>query len=327
MQERFADVGDGITLCYETFGTPRDPTVLLIMGLGMQMLGWDERFCRALAARGFHVIRYDNRDAGRSTAFDDVPPPSPLELLTRRIRRPAYLVSDMARDAVGLLDALGRPDAHVVGASMGGMIAQTVAARHPEHVRSLTSIMSNTGARRSGQPTLRTYPVLLGRTVANRDEYIARSMRVFELIGSPGFEHDEDELRATAGIAFDRAYRPAGSGRQLGAIIASGDRRPELRAIRAPTLVIHGSADRLVRSSGGRATARAIAGARLMMIPGMGHDLPRAAWPQLLDAIDRHARTADRERDASRRSGPADRAGASASPRSAPAATRTEAAG
>src|SRR3954470_7987237 len=297
MDERFADVGNGVTLCYESFGEPGAPPVLLVMGLGMQMLGWDERFCRDLADRGFFVIRYDNRDAGRSTAFDSVPPPTVRELATRRIRRPAYKLADLALDAAGLLSALELEDAHVIGASMGGMIAQTLAARHPARVRSLTSIMSNTGARLSGQPALRAYPFVLGRAPSEREAYLDHALRMWSFIGSPGFERDTDELREQLGTAFDRNYSPAGTARQLAAIVASGDRRREMRAIRAPTLVIHGEADRLVSPSGGRATAKAIPGARLMTVPGMGHDLPRGAWPQVLDAIERHARAADAAAD------------------------------
>jgi pimeloyl-ACP methyl ester carboxylesterase len=293
MDERFAEVGNGITLCYERFGDPAAPPVLLVMGLGMQMLAWDERFCADLAGRGFHVIRYDNRDVGRSTRFDDVPPPTLRELALRRIARPPYKLPDMALDAAGLLSALDLADAHVVGASMGGMIAQTLAARHPARVRSLTSIMSNTGARWTGQPSPRAYPALLGRPPRDRDAYVEHALKMWALIGSPGFDREIDELREQLGTAFDRAYTPAGTARQLGAIVASGDRRRELRAVRAPTLVIHGEADRLVAPSGGRATAKAIPGARLMTVPGMGHDLPRGVWPTVLDAVERHARAAD----------------------------------
>jgi pimeloyl-ACP methyl ester carboxylesterase len=293
MDERFADVGNGITLCYETFGDPAAPPALLIMGLGMQMLAWDERFCTDLAGRGFYVIRYDNRDVGRSTRFDDVAPPTVRELALRRIASPPYKLADMALDAAGLLSVLDLADAHVVGASMGGMIAQTLAARHPARVRSLTSIMSNTGARWTGQPALRAYPVLLGRPPRERDAYVEHALKMWALIGSPGFDREVDELREQLGMAFDRAYNPQGTARQLAAIVASGDRRRELRAVRAPTLVIHGEADRLIAPSGGRATARAIPGARLMTVPGMGHDLPRAVWPAILDAIERHARAAD----------------------------------
>jgi pimeloyl-ACP methyl ester carboxylesterase len=247
------------------------------------MLGWADDFCAQLAARGFHVIRFDNRDTGRSTLMNGVRPPTIGQILRRDRRAAGYLLADMAGDAVGLLDHLGIDRAHVVGASMGGMIAQTIAARHPERVRSLVSIMSNTGGRLRGQPALRTYPVFLRRSPADREGYVEHIVRLFRVIGSPGF--DEDELREMLGRSHDRGYDPAGPGRQLAALLASGDRRAELRTITAPTLVIHGTADRLVAPSGGRATARAIPGARLLMVEGMGHDLPRRFWPQVLDAI------------------------------------------
>jgi pimeloyl-ACP methyl ester carboxylesterase len=293
MDERFAEVGNGITLCYETFGKPSDPPLLLVMGLGMQMLGWHEDFCRELAERGFYVIRYDNRDIGRSTKLSSVPPPTLRQLLTRRIPRPAYKLSDMAADAAGLLSALNLESAHVVGASMGGMIAQTLAARHPGRVRSLTSIMSNTGGRIAGQPALKAFPALLAKPPASREAYIERSVKIFTLIGSPGFDRDIDELRAMSASSYDRGFDPYGGGRQLAAIVASGDRRRELAAVKAPTLVIHGDRDILVRPSGGRATAKAIKNARLLTIKGMGHDLPRGAWPQIVDAVARHAHDAD----------------------------------
>jgi pimeloyl-ACP methyl ester carboxylesterase len=281
--ERFAQIGD-IELCYETFGDPADPTLLLVMGLGTQLLGWHEDLCRAFADRGFHVVRYDNRDIGRSTVFDDVPPPTLAQLLRRDQGAASYTLAEMANDGVGLLDHLGVERAHVVGASMGGMIAQTMAARRPERVASLVSIMSSTGSRWSGQPALGTYRKFLRPVPPNREMYIEQIADLFHTIGSPGFDRDEAELRAMLGHAYDRGHHPAGSSRQLAAILASGDRTAELRAITAPTLVIHGTEDRLVAPSGGRATARAIPGARLMTIPGMGHDLPRAIWPRVIDA-------------------------------------------
>jgi pimeloyl-ACP methyl ester carboxylesterase len=299
MDERFAQVSDDIALCYETFGDPADPTILLIMGLATQMVAWHEELCRDLAGRGYHVVRYDNRDSGRSTHLSHLPPPTVGQLL-RRSRDAGYRLSDMARDAVGLLDQLGVHAAHIVGASMGGMIAQTVAAAYPERTLSLTSIMSNTGARWSGQPALRMYPIFLRRPGRNREEHIRHTLRLFTLIGSPGFELDLDDMREMAGLSYDRGHDPAGSARQLAAIIASGDRTEELRRITAPTLVIHGEADKLVAPSGGRATARAIRGARLMTIPGMGHDLPRGTWPRVLDAIDELARSADASGDEAR---------------------------
>jgi pimeloyl-ACP methyl ester carboxylesterase len=293
MDERFAEVGNGITLCYETFGDPSHPPVMLVMGLGTQMVAWDTRFCQDLAGRGFFVVRFDNRDTGRSTRLDGAPVPKLHEIALRRIAKPPYKLADMALDTVGLMDALELERAHVVGVSMGGMIAQTVAARHPSRTRSLTSIMSNTGARFSGQPALKTYPVLLGASPSDRDGFVERSLKTWTTIGSPGFERDEVELRAMIELSFDRGASPAGTARQLGAIIASGDRRRALRAVQAPTLVIHGEADKLVSPSGGRATAKAIDGARLLTIPGMGHDLPKDAWPEIIGAIAQHAHAAD----------------------------------
>ena len=288
MAEEIARVGD-LELAYETFGDPTDPALLLVMGLGTQMLGWHEDFCAALAERRFHVIRYDNRDVGRSTKLTGHPPPTTRQLLRRDKRAAAYTLADMADDGVGLLDALGISRAHVVGASMGGMIAQTIALRHPDRVLSLVSIMSNTGARFSGRPALGTYRVLLEPPASSRETYVARAEKVFGRIGSPGFPHDPEELRRRAGMAYDRGYDPAGGGRQLAAIVASTDRTRDLARIAVPTLVIHGTADRLVSPSGGRATARAIPGARLVLIPGMGHDLPRGAWPRIVGAIAENA--------------------------------------
>jgi pimeloyl-ACP methyl ester carboxylesterase len=288
MDERFCDVGDDITLCYETFGDPADETALLIMGLGTQMVAWQEDFCRDLAARGFHVVRFDNRDIGRSTHLHG-PPPTIRQLLLRSRGAAHYKLSDMAEDAAGLLRELDLSPAHVIGASMGGMIAQTLAARHPKRVRSLTSIMSNTGALTNGQPALKLYPFFLRRPSVGREQYVAHFERLFNAIGSRGLPREPEEIRALAGISYERDHDPAGPGRQLAAILASGDRTSELRRIKAPTLVVHGTADPLVRPSGGRATAKAIDGAKLMSIERMGHDMPRAVWPQLIDAIAENA--------------------------------------
>jgi len=288
MDERFCKVGD-VELCYEPFGEPDRPTVLLVMGLGTQMIGWHADFCANLADRGFYVIRYDNRDVGHSTHLSDRPAPKPREIITRRIKRPAYLLKDMADDGIGLLDELGIDSAHVVGASMGGMIAQTMAAHHSERVRSLVSIMSSTGSRWSGQPAPRILPVFLQKPASGRDAYVERIVKLFKLIGSPGFERDDGELRELAGVSWDRGIDPAGFARQLGAVIASGHRAADLKRIRVPTLVIHGKSDRLIRPSGGRATARAIPNARLELIEGMGHDLPRGVWPRILDGIEQNA--------------------------------------
>jgi pimeloyl-ACP methyl ester carboxylesterase len=282
--EQLATIGE-LELCYETFGDRSDPALVLIMGLATQMIAWRDEFCEGLAARGFFVVRFDNRDVGRSSRLDHLPVPTVWQLLRRDKRAASYTLEDMAEDVVGLLDHLGIERAHVVGASMGSMIAQTLAVTQPDRVSSLVSIMGNTGARMSGQPTLRTSKALLGVPPADRDGYVEHMAETFTLIGSPGFERDDAELRQLAGTSFDRGRSPAAGARQLAAILASGDRTKRLRGIATPTLVIHGKADKLVRPSGGRATAKAINGAELLEIPGMGHDLPRDAWPQIIDAI------------------------------------------
>ncbi|MCW3013882.1 MAG: alpha/beta fold hydrolase [Solirubrobacterales bacterium] len=292
MTEQLITVGD-IELCYESFGDPADPTVLLVMGLGTQMLGWRPEFCKLIAAEGYRVIRYDNRDVGRSTHFSDHAPPSLGEMLLRRPRNPAYTLEDMADDAAGLLDALGVQSAHVVGVSMGGMIAQMVAARHPAKVRSLVSIMSTTGASLVGRPALKVLPFLVKPPATERAAEIARIEALQDVIGSPGFERDVASTRELAGMSFDRSSDRRGAGRQLGAILASGNRTKALTCITAPTLVIHGTDDKMIAPSGGRATAKAIPGARLELIPGMGHDLPYELWPRFVGLISDQARTAD----------------------------------
>ena len=291
-EEQLVDVGRGIRLCWQGIGDPADPPLLLVAGLGQQLVSWPVELCEGLAAEGFHVIRYDNRDVGRSTR-GSTPPPTNRQLLLRRFAAGQYTLDDMADDAAGLLDALGRAPAHVVGVSMGGMIGQTLAARHPGSVRSLVSIMSTTGARRVGQPARSTLRMLLRKPPRDRDEAVARAIAMFRHIRSRGFPYDEERVRTMAGIAFDRGFNPAGTGRQLAAILKSGDRTEALRAIRAPTLVIHGDRDRMVSPTGGRATARAIPGARLETIQGMGHDLPAGACPTIVRAIAQHARAAD----------------------------------
>jgi pimeloyl-ACP methyl ester carboxylesterase len=275
---------NGVEIVYETIGDASHPPLLLVMGLGMQLIHWDRELCEMLAERGFRVIRFDNRDAGRSTQIDARVPNLVRGMAGVPIDAP-YLLGDMADDAFGLLDHLGIEAAHVVGASMGGMIAQEMAIRRPERVLSLTSIMSTTGERRAGRPKLRVWSVVMRRAPRGKEAYVDYFVRTFRMIGSKGFPVDEARIRAVAAASYERGHHPAGTGRQLAAIMASGDRTERLRELRVPTTVIHGTADPLVPFRGGRATAEAIAGAKLIAIPGMGHDLPRAVWPQVVDAI------------------------------------------
>jgi pimeloyl-ACP methyl ester carboxylesterase len=288
MAEQTCRVGD-VDIAYETFGDPSKPALLLVMGLATQMIAWQDDFCAQLADRGFHVIRFDNRDVGRSSAMRHIRVPTLRQLALRSKKAAGYTLEDMAGDAVGLLAQLGIERAHLVGASMGGMIAQTIAIEHSDRVLSLCSIMSNTGARWTGQPKLATYRVLLGTPPQDRDRFIDHVVKMYRVIGSPGFDRNEDDLRDVAARSYDRGRNPAGSGRQLAAIIASGDRTERLRTISVPTVVIHGTKDRLVSPSGGRATAKAIPGARLVTIEGMGHDLPRGTWPRIIGAIAENA--------------------------------------
>jgi len=285
--ERVAEVGRDISLAYEEIGTG-EPLVL-VAGLGQQMHSWPTPFCEQLAERGYRVIRFDNRDEGGSTHLR-FRPPSVGAILRRRWSPEQYDLTDMAADTVGLLDVLDLAEVHIAGASMGGMIAQTVAALYPERVRTLTSIMSNTGARRVGRPALSTWLMMASRPGRTREEAQARAVRMFRHIGSHGYPFDEAWVRELAGQGWDRDPSPAGVARQLGAIFRSGDRTRQLASITAPTLVIHGDRDRMVHPTGGAATARAVKGARLETIAGMGHDLPQGAWPRLLDLIDSHAR-------------------------------------
>ena len=288
-EERIARVGE-VEIAYDTFGDPADPALLLIMGLGMQLIHWDPELCEQLAERGFHVIRFDNRDTGHSTKIKDGPPPSLWGAMLRPKGTADYTLDDMADDAVGVLDAVGADKAHVAGASLGGMIGQTVAARHPDRVLSLASIMSTTGNRWAGMPRLKALGLFMRRPPRDRERYVEYFARTFDVIGSPGFPRDEARIRELAATAYDRCYYPVGVASQLAAIGASGDRTRALRGLDVPTVVIHGSDDPLIPLRGGRATARAIPNAELVEIPGMAHDLPRQVWPQLVDAIWRNAR-------------------------------------
>jgi pimeloyl-ACP methyl ester carboxylesterase len=294
MAEETATV-NGVQIVYETIGDRDDPPLLLVMGLGMQLIHWDRELCDRLAERGFFVVRFDNRDSGLSTKVDAPVPNIRRAMVGMRVATP-YRLEDMAEDAIGLLDHLGIEAAHVAGASMGGMIGQEMAIRHPDRVLSLTSIMSTTGDRRAGLPKLRVWSVLLRRAPHDRQGFIDHFVRMFGMIGSPGYPRDDDRIRELAAATYERDHDPAGTGRQLAAILASGDRTPRLRALRLPVTVIHGRNDPLVPLRGGRATARAVPGARMIEIPGMGHDLPEQVWPTVIDAI---AETAARAAPAS----------------------------
>ncbi|GAA4765316.1 alpha/beta hydrolase [Streptomyces sanyensis] len=286
-------VSPDVSLAYECFGDPEDPTVLLVMGFGAQMLAWHEDFCQALADRGRHVIRYDNRDCGLSTRFGEHPVDTDGlvaavtsgDLPGAQAMVP-YRLLDMAGDGLGLLTALGVERAHVVGASMGGMIAQTMALSAPERVLTLTSMMSSTGESAYGNPSPEAQAVLLGGRPADREGYVAAAEK--ELVWASRRYGDAAVLRELAAESYDRAYYPEGTGRQLGAMILSGSRAQALRGLRVPTLVVHGLDDTLIDPSGGRRTAELVPGAELLLIPDMGHDRPRELWPRLVDALVAH---------------------------------------
>ena len=281
---------NGIELAYESFGDPGDETMLLIMGLGTQMIGWDADFCRLLAAHSYHVVRFDNRDCGHSQLIDDGPLLQLADLATVPIPAP-YSLSEMAADAAGLLDALGIEQAHVVGASMGGMIAQLLAVERPERLRSLCSMISTTGDPGVGAPSPEGIAVLTGPRPADRAGTIEFAVDAMRVIGSPGYPPDEERVRALAGESFDRGMSSAGLIRQLAAILTATDRTEALAGVHAPTLVIHGREDKLVGFSGGEATARAVPGSRLLAIDGMGHDLPEPLWDEFVEAIVTNARS------------------------------------
>jgi pimeloyl-ACP methyl ester carboxylesterase len=284
---------NGIDICYEIFGDAKAEPMLLIMGLGAQMIHWDDEFCRHLAARGFRVIRFDNRDIGKSSKLTGGKRLTAVELLKLRFLKipvaAPYTLLDMAKDTIGLMDVLGIQSAHLVGASMGGMIAQEIAISFPQRVRSLTSIMSTTGNPKVPPPTREASAILMAPPPATKEEFFVRYAQTWKILRGGSFPEDEALDRSRAERVFERGLNPAGVGRQLRAILASGSRKERLRAVKAPTLVIHGSVDPLVRPEGGKDTAASIPGAKFLLVEGMGHALPIPMWPQVIDAIDKHA--------------------------------------
>jgi pimeloyl-ACP methyl ester carboxylesterase len=276
---------------YETIGRASDPVMLLIMGLGAQLIDWPEEFGAGLAGRGFFVVLFDNRDSGLSTSLDELGTPDIPGVLAGTAS-PPYRLADLAADAVGLLDALGIERAHVVGASMGGMIAQQIAIDQPDRVRSLCSIMSTTGDRSVGQSTPEAAAALRTPPATTREEAVAASTAASRILGSIGFDASEDAQRRRAERKYDRAYRPLGRQRQLAAIYAAPDRTEALHKVTAPSVVIHGALDPLVGLSGGRASADAIPGAELVVLPGVGHGIPADAIPVMVEAIASNAERA-----------------------------------
>lgn len=284
----------GIRIAYETFGESSFPALLLIAGNGAQMLVWEVEFCESLAKTGLFVIRFDNRDAGLSTKFDEAGVPDMMAAIKAAMAgeavESAYSLDDMADDCVGLLDALSIEKAHICGASMGGMIAQVVAYRHPKHVLSLTSIMSCTGNPHVPQGKQDAIAAVVAPAPEEREAYIEHNINVWRKIWSPGFPFEEERARAFFEQSYDRSHYPQGMARQNTAVIASGDRSPLLSSITAPTLVIHGTDDPLIPSEAGKDTAQVIPGARLLLIDGMGHDLPKGIWAEIVTAISLHSK-------------------------------------
>lgn len=279
-------------MAYEAFGQEGDRPLLLVMGLATQMLAWHVDLCHELVSRGFYVVRFDNRDVGLSSRVTGGPRPDITKAFSGDHSTASYTLEDMADDAVGLLDALGIERAHVVGASMGGFIAQLVAVRHPEKVVTLCSIMSSTGNPEVGQPTQEAISVLLLPLPPDRESYVERALQVARVIGSPGYPASDEYVRQRAGAAFDRSFYPEGALRQFQAVMAQSDRTEALGKVTVPTLVVHGAGDPLVMPTGGEATAKAVPGAELLVVEGMGHDLPEPLWPQIVDAVAANARKA-----------------------------------
>lgn len=283
----------GVSLCHQTYGDPVNEPLLLVMGLAGPMTWWDAHLCAELARLGFFVVRYDSRDVGRSSrAQGRVTRSMLVRAFTGVLQEAPYSLSDLADDAIALLDHLGLDRAHVMGVSMGGMIAQTLAIEHPDRIISLVSVMSTTGRRTVGWQDPRLLPALIARRARDRSAYIASSARMWDMIGSPGFPEDGNaRLEEKAGTTWDRGISGSGVLRQMMAILTQPDRTAALRGLDVPAAVMHGLADRMVHVSGGRATAAAIPGAELVLVPGMGHDLPPALFDDIAALV---RRTADR---------------------------------
>ncbi|MEN6464064.1 MAG: alpha/beta hydrolase [Syntrophaceae bacterium] len=280
---------NGIQIEYDTFGDSSFPALLLIAGNGAQMIVWDVEFCELLAKTGLFVIRFDNRDAGLSTKFEEAGIPDIMAAIKAAMQgktvESAYTLDDMADDSVGLLDALGIEKAHICGASMGGMIAQVVSCRHPKHVLSLTSIRSTTGNPDLPMGKQEAIAAVVAPAPEEREAYVGHYVNVWRRIWSPGFPFEEERVRRFMQMSYDRSYYPQGMARQNTAVIAGGDRRQSLSSIKVPTLVVHGADDPLIPVEGGKDTARVIPGARMLIINGMGHDMPKGVWAEIVSAI------------------------------------------
>lgn len=295
MKEQYVKA-NGVRLAYEEYGDPSHPVIVLIMGLGTQMIAWPEEFCLGLAAAGYRVVRFDNRDIGLSEKMSAAKTPGLLKtMLLARLNMPVkvpYKLHDMAEDTIGLLDALDIDAAHLVGASMGGMIAQLVAGNYPYRTLSLTSIMSTSGCSSLPKPSRKVTAQMSKPRPPDENEYLDNAMRTWRMIGSPDYQPSDEVLRENIRRSYQRSYHPVGFARQLAAVIASGDRVDVLKKIQAPTLVIHGKADKLVPVEGGIDTARHIPNAKLELIDGMGHDLPQPLLARFVELITSHAAAA-----------------------------------
>lgn len=281
----FAQVSEDVRLCYEVRGDDGAEPLLLIHGHGAQLIAWHDALLEAFRARGFCPIVFDNRDAGLSTHLDEAPLPDLPAIIGGDVATMAYAIEDLADDAAGLLEHLGIDSAHVLGVSMGGMVAQALAIAHPARTRTLTSVMSSPDPMRVGTPAPEVVARMTEPAATTRDGAVAQALESCRLHGSPGLGIDEAWVAASTAAAFDRSFDPAGTARQLGAIVGSPDRRPGLGRVSAPTLVVHGAIDPIIQVEGGEATAKAVGGATLLVFEDMGHDLPRVLWPRFVDAV------------------------------------------